>query len=131
MTFFHKQQKLSGTTKENHSKPINETMTDESNDVIFVDEPGPKSFKHLFSHDKTKSDSKKSTTPPPQDDLDQEHDKHKDPFKSKTDGNGANKRTDWDMFAEQDIDSNFDVRNIQLLFIVHSISCIFSSTFNN
>lgn len=95
-------------------------MTDESNDVIFVGEPGPKSFKNLFSHEPTKSELKKSTTPQQTTDLDEDKDKdedrdHKDLNKSKTDGNGATKRTDWDMFAEQDIDSNFDVSLTQLL----------------
>lgn len=87
-------------------------MTDESNDVIFVGEPGPKSFKNLFSHEPTKSELKKSTTPPPPltTDLDEDKDRnYKDSNKTKTDGNGATKRMDWDMFAEQDIDSNFDV----------------------
>lgn len=93
-------------------------MTDESNDVIFVEEPGPKSFKNLFSHEPTKSELKlKSKTPPPQTDLDDDKDRdHKDLNKSKTDGNGATKRTDWDMFAEQDIDSNFDVSCLFFLF---------------
>lgn len=105
-------------------------MTDESNDVIFVDEPGPKSFKNILAQDQRKIDVKKSTItiittattpllpllPSIQTDLDDEKDKdkeHKDLIKSKTDGNGATKRTDWDMFAEQDIDSNFDVSDGQ------------------
>lgn len=85
-------------------------MTDESNDVIFVGEPGPKSFKNLFSHEPTKSELEKSATPPPPTDFDEDKEiNHKDLNKTKTDGNGATKRMDWDMFAEQDIDSNFDV----------------------
>lgn len=99
-------------------------MTDDSNDVIFVGEPGPKSFKNLFSHEPTKSELKKSTTPPPLTDLNEAKDRdRKDLDKSKADGNGATKRTDWDMFAEQDIDSNFDVSFMQLLIwaIQHQI----------
>lgn len=97
-------------TKDSRSQLIADTMTDESNDVIFVGEPGPKSFKNLFSPEPTKSELMKSKTPPPPVDLDEGKDRdHKDLNKSKTDGNGATKRTDWDMFAEQDIDSNFDV----------------------
>lgn len=101
---------------------MNELTTDESNDVAFMEEPGPKSFKNLFSHEHRSSDAKetvpKETSSAAKDtdtdrdkDKDQEKDKqHKDlSSKSKNDGNGATKRTDWDMFAEQDIDSNFDV----------------------
>lgn len=92
---------------------MNEVTSDESNDVVFMEEPGPKSFKNLFSHeleatnDTNKALSETSSTK----ETDQEKDKqHKDlSSKSKNDGNGATKRTDWDMFAEQDIDSNFDV----------------------
>lgn len=88
-----------------------ETMTDESNDVIFVEEPGPKTFEHLFSHESRKIEPKPSTTPPLNVSLDEEKDKtQKDnAAKIKNDGNGTTKRADWDMFAEQDIDSNFDV----------------------
>lgn len=85
-------------------------MTDESNDVVFVEEPGPKSFKNLFIQDHHKDETMKSTEPA--NETDQEKDKqHKEiSTKSKNEGNGnATKRTDWDMFAEQDIDSNFDV----------------------
>lgn len=94
---------------------MNELTTDESNDVVFMEEPGPKSFKDLFPHEHKTSDTKKAVSKeeisPAEKDTDQEKDKqHKDlSSKSKTDGNGATKRTDWDMFAEQDIDSNFDV----------------------
>lgn len=89
-------------------------MTDESNDVIFVEEPGPKTFENLFSHEPRKIEAKISTTPPLNVCLDEEKDKqHRDSkdnaAKPKNDGNGTTKRADWDMFAEQDIDSNFDV----------------------
>lgn len=109
-------QKLSGTSKENHnrSQVINEAMTDESNDVVFVDDSVPKSFKNLFTQDQYRSDGKQNTTTLQHttNDIDQEKDKQNKDLssKSKNEGNGnATKRTDWDMFAEQDIDSNFDV----------------------
>lgn len=101
---------------------MNELTTDESNDVVFMEEPGPKSFKDLFPHEHKTSDTKKTVSAEispaaAKDTDDQEKDKqqHKDlSSKSKNDGNGATKRTDWDMFAEQDIDSNFDVIKSQL-----------------
>lgn len=95
---------------------MNETTTDESNDVVFVEDSGPKSFKNLFNQDQHRDDAKKIPTRPATSDTDQEKDKDTDKqckensTKSKNEGNGnATKRTDWDMFAEQDIDSNFDV----------------------
>lgn len=97
---------------------MNELTTDESNDVVFMEETGPKSFKNLFSHERKESDTKQVVSKEiisSAKDADHEKEKqHKDDkSKPKNDGNGATKqRTDWDMFAEQDIDSNFDVRNI-------------------
>lgn len=95
---------------------MNEVTTDESNDVVFMKVSGPKSFKNLFSHEhKATSDTKNaiaeiSSSSPPMDSEQKRDKQHKDQSsKSKTDGNGATKRNDWDMFAEQDIDSNFDV----------------------
>lgn len=110
--------KLSDSSKDHRSQVMNEITTDESNDVVFMEEPGPKSFKNLFSHEHKTNDAKKATvskeiisSTTTKNTADQEKDKqHKDDkSKSKNDGNGATKRTDWDMFAEQDIDSNFDV----------------------
>lgn len=99
---------------------MNEAMTDESNDVVFMEEPGPKSFKNLFSLEHKPNDDTKKTMPEVSATKDEDEDKDQGKedkqqkelsFKSKNDGNGATKRTDWDMFAEQDIDSNFDVNN--------------------
>lgn len=97
-------------------------MTDESNDVIFIEEPGPKSFKNLFSQDQRKTETKISTTPPLNTSFDPEKDKqHKEnAAKTKNDGNGTTKRADWDMFAEQDIDSNFDVSSTPSAFNTHN-----------
>lgn len=121
---FLSSQKLSDTSKDNRSQVMNEVTTDESNDVVFMEEPGPKSFKNLFSHEHTTSDTKKtmseiSSTKDTDEEKDKQHkDKDKDlSSKSKNDGNGATKRTDWDMFAEQDIDSNFDVIKQYFLFV--------------
>lgn len=93
---------------------MNEATTDESNDVVFVEDSGPKSFKNLFTQEQHRDDAEKITTQSATSDTDQEKDKDKQfketSTKSKNEGNGnATKRTDWDMFAEQDIDSNFDV----------------------
>lgn len=106
---------------------MNELTTDESNDVVFMEEPGPKSFKDLFPHEDRTSDTKKTVSQevsPAEKDTDQEKDKqHKDlSSKSKNDGNGATKRTDWDMFAEQDIDSNFDVTKSNNKLTTHASS---------
>lgn len=108
---FH-EQKFSGTSKDNRSQVINETLTDESNDVVFVETPGPKSFKNLFDREQLKSETKKAAKDATDETPDQDKNtQHKAiSTKSKNEGNGnATKRTDWDMFAEQDIDSNFDV----------------------
>lgn len=104
--------------KDSRSQVLAEVMSDDSNDVICIEETGPKSFKHLLDSGPRKGASIKADTPtPPQpsplqpENIDQEKDVQfkNSSIKSKTDGNGATKRNDWDMFAEQDIDSNFDV----------------------
>lgn len=106
-------QKLS--TKDTRSQPV-ESMTDESCDVIFVeDRADRKSFKNIFPPGLTENKPIKSPTPPPSKDDDDDKEQS---TKAKTDGNGATKRTDWDMFAEQDIDSNFDVRNEKSRFFL-------------
>lgn len=104
-----------------------------------MEEPGPKSksFKNLFSHDQIISEAEQSTISPTLTDLDLDldqdndnddgnenaNDKQEDSIKSKIDGNGAPKRTDWDMFAEQDIDSNFDVScTVHNKYLMRSIS---------
>lgn len=126
MIVFEIAQKLSSTTKDHRPQPPNESMTDESNDVIFVDEPGPNTFKNILAQEQKRNATKKSTPPPLSNELDRDQDQDqdqdqdedqnqdkdkqlKDSIKAKIDGNGATKRNDWDMFAEQDIDSNFDV----------------------
>lgn len=106
-------QKLSDTSKHNRSQVMNEATTDESNDVVFLEEPELKSFKNLFSHEhEMTSDTKKTireTSPTKDTDPGNDNQLKDLSLKWKNDGNGATKRTDWDMFAEQDIDSNFDV----------------------
>lgn len=84
-------------------KPIDQT-SDESNDVIIVekDKNVPTSFRNIFSQDDAGSSAHVS------EDADSDAQNAKK-SKTKTDGNGTTKRYDWDMFAEQDIDSNFDV----------------------
>lgn len=85
-------------------KPIHQN-SDESNDVIIVEKGGenaPISFKNIFSQ----ADAESSTHASEDADSDAQSVKKSAP---KSDGNGTTKRNDWDMFAEQDIDSNFDV----------------------
>lgn len=80
--------------------------SDESNDAIYVDitNNAPTSFKNIFTRNEpAESTNTKSEEP---DDSDTQNAKR---IKPKADGNGTTKRNDWDMFAEQDIDSNFDV----------------------
>lgn len=99
--------KLKANPDENLTNKTIDSMTDESDDVIFETEPTnkpPTSFKDVFNKNadttniSDKTDGKELN-------LDS---------KAKLENNGktattAPKKNDWDMFAEQDIDSNFDV----------------------
>lgn len=126
---------MSNTTKDHRPQPPNESMTDESNDVIFIDEPGPNTFKNILAQEQKRNATKKSTSPPPpppstesEPNLDKDK-QSKDSIKPKVDGNGAAKRNDWDMFAEQDIDSNFDVSELIFLYVENSVQIVYSFRF--
>lgn len=81
--------------------------SDESNDVVYVDsaKDAPTSFKNIFTRNEPEETGSTQSNEP--DDSDAQN---AIKTKAKADGNGTTtKRFDWDMFAEQDIDSNFDV----------------------
>lgn len=115
-------------------KRHNDSFTDESNDVIFVEQPSAKkpqtSFKNLFTREIHDTDTSAKSSPPPEThDTDKEKQSKDNSIKAKIDINAIAKRTDWDMFAEQDIDSNFDVslalkKGKNLFHFVISIVCL-------
>lgn len=92
----------------------NEPFTDDSNDVIFVEEPAATkphtSFKDIFSREKHEPIEPANPHPAENHNSEKETERERQSkeniAKMKAD---TTKRTDWDMFAEQDIDSNFDV----------------------
>lgn len=100
-----------------------ERYSDESNDVIFVEEPSkkpqPTSFKNVINKSHRRDSDEAITPPLPE----QEKPDDTKPSDTKPDENAkpnvapAPKRNDWDMFAEQDIDSNFDVSNAFAFFV--------------
>lgn len=101
--------KLAGASKE--TSPVKksiERFSDESNDVIFVEEPSkkqqPTSFKNAINKSHNRSVDEANTPPLPE--TTKLDDAKAD---AKMNVAPAPKRNDWDMFAEQDIDSNFDV----------------------
>lgn len=113
-SFFNLKQKLSVDGKEGGPKRHTEDFTDESNDVIFVEAPVTKkpqtSFKNIFPRENHEITDKAVKSPPTASNIPEMEKQSKDSLtKAKIDINAVTKRTDWDMFAEQDIDSNFDV----------------------
>lgn len=106
--------KLAVTSKD--SSPVKksvERFSDESNDVIFVETPPkkqqqPTSFKNVINKSQNRhSDQDDAITPPLPEKT--KPDDAKPDENPKPNVAPAPKRNDWDMFAEQDIDSNFDV----------------------
>lgn len=94
-------------------------ISDESNDVVIVEKAKniPTSFKNIFAQ--SGSEAPESGNEATESGNEAENDADSDAQnakknKTKTDGNGTVKRYDWDMFAEQDIDSNFDVSTLQV-----------------
>lgn len=86
-----------------------EPISDESSDVVIVEKAKykPTSFKNIFTQNAPESSNEANDA-----DSDAQNAKKN---KMKSDGNGAVKKYDWDMFAEQDIDSNFDVSILQVI----------------
>lgn len=105
--------KLAVTSKE--SSPVKKSMerfSDESNDVIFVETPPkkqqPTSFKNVINKSRNRHSDQDDVITPPLPEKTKPDDAKADE-NPKPNVAPAPKRNDWDMFAEQDIDSNFDV----------------------
>lgn len=94
-------------------------ISDDSNDVVIVEKAKnvPTSFKNIFTQNAP--DTSNEANDPDSETNDPDSAQNTKKNKAKTDGNGTVKRNDWDMFAEQDIDSNFDVSIRQ----VNQVAC--------
>lgn len=145
-------QKLEIEAKTVKPKGPNTSINDDSNDVIFVDDPPKRDEKQnrtTFTNAiKEKSKEKKtedSTTPPlPSDPVQKSKEKSMyansvDEIETKQTTDAAEvtttitttvaapapKRSEWDMFAEQDVDSNFDVSDFHCLNNINNLHVVF------